>query len=97
MPSKNRNRHAKGRAIPGGVGPIGLRTWGYDGLQAVTLWIKAVRSKHTAAGLSMLTGVPESSIKNVCDGAREPTPEMASKIAVALDIDLESIAKRRFS
>jgi plasmid maintenance system antidote protein VapI len=45
--------------------------------------------------LSALTGVSEGSIRNMCDGGREPTPEMAGKIAAAVGADLSFIVKGR--
>jgi hypothetical protein len=95
MPSKERVRHARGRAIPGGKGPLGLQAWGADGLYRVVVWIRLLRREHTVSGLSALTGVSEGSIRNMCDGGREPTPEMAGKIAAAVGADLSFIVKGR--
>lgn len=95
MPSKNRVRQGKGRLIPGGKGPAGLHAWGAMGLFRVTEWIKGLRAKHTAPVLAEMTGVPMGSIKNVCDGARDPSPEMAQKIAKAVGANLDDVVKGR--
>lgn len=95
MPSKNRVRHGKGRLTPGGKGPAGLRAWGVDGLFHVTEWMKSLRQKLTAPVLAEMTGVPVGSIKNVCDGARDPSPEMAQKIAAGVGANLDAVVKGR--
>lgn len=95
MPSKNRNRHPKGRLIPGGKGPAGLREWKFMGLFRVTEWVKALCAKHTVPTLAEMSGVPIGSLRNVRDGGRDPTPEMAQKIAAAVNANLDDVVKGR--
>jgi hypothetical protein len=95
MPSKERVRHARGRAVPGGKGPLGLQAWGADGLYRVVVWIKTLRRQHGIPTLASLSSVPEASLKNICDGGRDPTPDVARKIATAVGVDLDVVVKGR--
>jgi DNA-binding phage protein len=95
MASKNRVRHGKGRLIPGGKGPAGLNEWGYEGLMRVIAWLRALRRERGLPAIAAASGLSVNTLRNVCDGDREPTPEMAQKIAAAVGANLNSVVKGR--
>jgi hypothetical protein len=93
MSSRERVRTTKGRTIPGGTGPVGLRAWGPDGLRRVVCWIQRLRLQHGSPGLAAAVGISINKINKICDGRQEPTPETARQIAAWSGDSLEVIVK----